>query len=169
MNIEEVIDGDVKRLYPYEQTIWNTQNNTEKKINLIYCKEKRIDLMRIGRYCEKNSKGIIIPSIVKTKKHIMHFITGLCKSLDITKPNPVFYNIPDNMDRKYLAQIEMAMRKIRVGCLSYETKEKRIIHLIDTPELWVFTHTKPNKNIFYKNMWKIWELDEQLNLKKYNN
>jgi len=157
----------LEKLYPYQKVIFDSANIFDtRSINLIYCPKGNIGKSTIASLCELFGKGIDLPPINDSEK-LIQSCCDICIAKDIRDPSPVFIDMPRAMGKERLYGIYTAIEQIKKGKLfdlRYSYKE----YWIDSPQIWVFSNLVPDLELLSHDRWKIWTVDDDMNLVKYD-
>lgn len=81
-------------------------------------------------------------------------------------PSPIFLDMPRAMNKERLNGIYTAVEQIKKGKL-YDLRYSYKEYWIDSPQIWVFSNIEPDISLLSRDRWRIWTIDETMNLQKY--
>lgn len=158
--------GKLEKLYPFQKHIFDTANEfNDRDINMIYCPHGNIGKSTIAALCELFAKGIDLPPVNDADK-LIQSCCDIAKALNVRDPTPIFIDLPRAMNKDRLNGIYTAIEQIKKGKL-YDLRYTYKVHWIDSPQIWVFSNIEPDLDLLSLDRWKIWEVNTDYELVKY--
>lgn len=156
------------KLYPFQKTIWDSQNTfDDRSINLIYCPEGNKGKSTIASLMELHNCGIDLPS-VNDYKELVQAVCDICESQELHNPKTLHIDLPRALDKTRLFGMISAIEQIKKGKL-FDFRYKYKVWWIDSPQIWVYSNWLIDTNMLSKDRWKIWTINDNLELIKYEN
>lgn len=156
-------------LRPFQKSILESideQKDDIRTINVIVdvfgCKGKST----ICDYIRLKKNGFLVPPI-NDSTQLIQMICDYCSDNKIRELSPIIIDIPRAMEKKHLAQMYTAIEQLKRGRL-YETRYHFKIYQIEAPVIWVFTNVYPDTSLLSRDMWNIYTINDNYELKKYN-
>jgi len=151
-------EGLIDKLYPYQQTIYNSINQFEsRQINLIYDPKGNNGKSSIAAVCELYGGGIDMPPI-NDMKELMQVICDECYERT-RNPGVVLIDLPRALDKTRLYGIYSAIEQVKKGKL-YDTRYHFRKWWINSPQIWVFTNIMPDLNMLSQDRWNVFTIDD---------
>lgn len=155
------------KLYPYQKEVYDSAKQFDTRIiNMIYCKTGNIGKSTIASVCELFGNGIDLPPVNDAEK-LIQSCCDICIAKDTRTPSPIFVDLPRAMNKDRLNGIYTAIEQIKKGKLfdlRYTYKE----YWIDSPQIWVFSNIEPELSMLSLDRWRIWTVNENMELEKYS-
>lgn len=159
--------GKLESLYPFQRVIFDSFKEFEDRIiNLIFCREGNKGKSTIASLCELYGKGIDLPPVNDADK-LIQSCCDICMAKNIRDPSPIFVDLPRAMNKDRLNGIYTAIEQIKKGKL-YDLRYTYKEWWIDSPQIWVFSNIEPDLAMLSQDRWKIWSIDENKELVKYD-
>lgn len=157
----------IDNLRPFQsQILKSAEEFDDRIINLIYdatgCKGKST----VSALAELLGKGIDLPP-VNDADQLIQSCCNICEGRKIRDPSPIFVDLPRAMNKDRLNGIYTAIEQIKKGKL-YDLRYKYKVWWIDSPQIWVFTNIEPDLKMLSLDRWRIWEIDDNNELVKYD-
>lgn len=158
----------LSKLYPYQKHIYETANVFDTRIiNLIYCEHGGVGKSTIASVCELFANGIDLPPVNDAEK-LIQSCCDICEAKKVRNPSPIFVDLPRAMNKDRLNGIYTAIEQIKKGKL-FDLRYKYKEYWIDSPQIWVFSNIEPDLAMLSKDRWRVWYVDENKCLQKYDN
>lgn len=155
------------KLLPFQQHIWDTATVFDDRIiNMIYDKGGNNGKSTIASLCELFGKGIDLPPVNDAEK-LVASCCDICEGKNVRDPSPIFVDMPRAMNKERLNGIYTAIEQIKKGKL-YDLRYKYKEWWIDSPQIWVFSNIEPDENLLSKDRWRVWVINENKELEKYD-
>lgn len=160
--------GKMETLLPWQQVVWDNRNVfDERHINMIYCPNGNKGKSTLASLCELYGDGLDVPP-VNDSKELVQLVCNMCMSQNLRTPNPVMIDLPRAMDKTRLHGIYSAVEQIKKGKL-YDLRYHYKSYWIDSPQIWVFSNTRPDLEMLSADRWKIYIINDSLELVPYVN
>lgn len=158
--------GMLERLHPFQRHIFDTANDFDTRIiNMIYCTKGNMGKSTIASVCELFANGIDLPPVNDAEK-LIQSCCDICMAKETRSPSPIFLDMPRAMNKERLNGIYTAVEQIKKGKL-YDLRYSYKEYWIDSPQIWVFSNIEPDISLLSRDRWRIWTIDETMNLQKY--
>lgn len=155
------------KLYPYQQQIYDTASNfNTRTINMIYCTKGNQGKSTVAALCELFGKGVDLPPVNDAEK-LIQSLCDICEAKNMRDPSPVFVDLPRAMNKERLNGIYTAIEQIKKGKL-YDTRYRYKDYWIDSPQIWVFSNIEPDLSMLSLDRWRIWTINDNKELERYN-
>lgn len=158
--------GLMDKLYPYQQTIWDSGDERNSRlINYILCLNGNIGKSTIAALCDLYKRGLDLPPVNDSEK-LIYSVCDILMAKQERNPKIVFVDMPRAMDKKKLGGMYTAIEQIKKGKvfdLRYTYKE----WWFDSPQVWVFGNHEPDLRLMSMDRWKIWTVNEMMELVPY--
>lgn len=151
---------EIKKLYPWQQYIvdnydvWDTRT-----INIVYDTKGNNGKSILCGYMRAYGYGFVLP-FVNDYKDILRMIYGIdtkrCYLIDM--PRAI------NKDRLY--QMYGAIETVKNG-YAYDDRYKFKDKNFDSPNIWIFCNSLPDRSMLSQDRWKIWEISDEKELVPY--
>lgn len=152
---------EIKELYDYQKEIITTFNKWDTRtINWLYCPEGNIGKSTLVSYCRAYGLARSLP-MVNDYKDLMRMV------MDMPTSKAYLIDMPRAINKDRLFGLLSAIEEIKNGYAyddRYSFKEK----VFDCPCIWIFSNTLPNLDYMSADRWKIWKVDEEKSLVRYN-
>lgn len=151
----------ITSLFPWQQTVINMIKE-EEDTRIIHCiLNERGDLGKstFVTYCGVNGIAHCIPPL-NTFLEIMQIIQNL------SKIGCYLFDMPKAMDKKCLKGFYSAVETIKDG-RAYDPRYHFKQDYFDIPNVFVFTNTHPDLSLLSNDRWRIWSINEALELVKW--
>lgn len=158
--------GKLKSLRPFQKHIWDTRNNfCDRTVNIIFNERGNLGKTVIAALCELFGRGIDLP-VCNDGTALIQAMCDICKGRKLRNPSPVFIDIPRAFNQERMNGIYTAIETIKKGKL-YDMRYHYKCWWIDSPVIWVMTNQEQNLEYLSRDRWKIWTINENLELVKY--
>lgn len=159
--------GMLEKLYPYQQSIWDTSTDFNTRIiNMIYCPKGNIGKSTIASVCELYGNGIDLPPVNDAEK-LIQSCCDICEAKDIRNPSPIFVDLPRAMNKDRLNGIYTAIEQIKKGKL-FDLRYKYKEYWIDSPQIWVFSNIEPDLEMLSMDRWRIFTINDKMEFEIYD-
>lgn len=156
----------LEKLYPYQKYIYDSASVFDTRIiNMIYCPRGNVGKTTIASVCQLFATGVMLPPVNDAEK-LVQACCDICEKKDTRQPSPIFIDLPRSMNKEKLNGIYSAIEQIKNGYL-YDLRYAYKEYWIDSPQIWVFSNIEPELNMLSLDRWRVWEVDEDKNLKTY--
>ncbi len=135
-------------------------------INILLDKNNDVDKKIFAKLCEIYGIGIYLQHSKSTEK-LMQTMCCHCSGQNICDPKLVLIELPHTMNRVKTCEIFDVIKYIKDGCI-WDTRHHYKNWWIDSPVIWIFTRTFPNLELFSKDQWVYWEINDEKELKRVN-
>lgn len=151
------------KLYPYQKYIFQTAKDfDDRTINMIYCSSGNKGKSTIASICELFANGIDLPPVNDADK-LIQSCCDICMAKNVRDPSPIFVDLPRAMNKDRLNGIYTAIEQIKKGKL-YDLRYTYKEWWIDSPQIWVFSNIEPDLAMLSADRWKIWTINEKMEL-----
>lgn len=150
----------MKILRPWQKKLIDMLSTyDERQVDIIYDETGNIGKTSLVRYmmCFKDAE--MLP-FCNDYKDIMRM------TFDIGPKKCYLIDMPRAINKDKLSQFFAGIETLKSG-YCYDDRYKFQRRLFDKPRVCVFTNTKPDLNYLSKDMWKIWEISNNLELIPY--
>lgn len=150
---------DIK-LYPWQQQIIDSAKTfNDREINLIFDPKGNNGKSTVASICEIMHNGIDMPPL-NDYKELVQLACNICMDTNNRKPSIMLFDMPRAIDKTRLYGLYSAIEQIKKGKL-YDTRHHYKKFWIDSPVIWVFTNTLPQKDMLSADRWKIWTINKK--------
>lgn len=157
-------------LYPYQQTIWNSVQNTNfssRFINLVYCPNGNQGKSTAVHVTKLRLGAVVVPAFINDAKELVQIVCDQCMDSRNHAPGAIFVDLPRALNKDKLYGVYTAIEVIKDGYLC-DPRHKYKDWYIDSPQVWVFTNRYPDVNLLSLDRWNIWEINERHELHEYS-
>ena len=158
--IPEQYQIDPAKFYPYQKKIYDSREIQDNYfINYLYCPNGNIGKTTIACHMDCKKMAYVIPPLNNGYKMTQFFCSFLSNRKD-RDPKLVFVDIPRSMNQNKVSGFYTAIESIKKG-LVFDTRYGGKKWHYKPPQVWVFSHKKPNLRALSRQRWKIWMVNEQ--------
>lgn len=166
--IPKQYQNKIDKYRPFQITISEMckQFNERGLCNVLYCKEGNTGKSTLAHTQRLFFGGIVLPS-----QNDAYRLSCTCMNLlsakNIRSNVNIFFDLPRCMpEKKELRGLFAALEQISTGYI-YDDRNKYKDWDFDTPNIWVFTNKMPKLNMLSEDRWRLWTLNDDLELIKY--
>lgn len=165
---------DVRQWYPYQQKIIDSREIRDKRgVDYIYDPVGSKGKSCISFYISKAGLGIEIPAMsdstrmMETTYHKMKkFEDEKINPEEVLDPKMILIDIPRGVSQDQLRGICNLIESYKKGDI-YDTRFSYKEITIQPPRIWVFSNVMPKLEYLSIDRWRIWTIDENMDLVKY--
>ncbi len=148
---------EIEKLYPWQQKIFDEYNVWDTRtINIVIDYEGCKGKSTLAGYMKVYCRGFSMPA-VNDVQDIMRI------AYDMPSQRCYLIDFPRAMNKDKLFQFYSGIECLKNGKV-YDDRYHYKQRWIDSPNIWIFTNKKPEVNLLSKDRWKLWLIDEDLNL-----
>lgn len=115
-----------------------------------------------GFYVEKKG-GIYLPP-VNDQKDIMQYVMSIMESRKMDEVPCIVMDMPRASNQERLYGVYAALEQLKNG-RAYDLRNRARTRWFDSPNIWVFSNTWPERDLLSADRWKVWAIDENNSLK----
>jgi len=156
----------ITEYYPFQQDIFDNKYYNYRNVNYIYDIDGCIGKSSIACLATTQNNGLYIPPMLDTHKLIEYVHSLLEKMPDGKTPKMFIIDLPKCMDKREMAGLYSAIEQWKTGFI-YDTRYKGRQRWIDSPNIWVFSNTPPDKSCLSSDRWMIWVVNKEKRLERY--
>lgn len=150
---------DITEWYPWQDAVISTLDVFDKRhINWLYCPKGNIGKSTLNTWCRCNNLARTIP-MINDYKELMGAVIDM-------KHHAYMIDMPRALKKDKQFQLLGAIETIKDG-YAFDTRYKYREINFDCPVIWVFSNQLPDRSYLSSDRWKIWEVDENRTLQKY--
>jgi len=153
---------------PFQVTINNMCKTFNERglCNVLYCPEGNSGKSTLAHTQRLFNNGIVLPSMNDAYR-LSCTCMNILQSKNLRENVNIFFDLPRCMpEKKELRGLFGALEQISTGYI-FDDRNKYKDWDFDTPNIWVFTNKMPNVSLLSQDRWRLWGLDDELNLIKY--
>lgn len=137
----------------------------DRTINVLYCPVGNKGKSVCAHVMRLVDNAIILP-VINDARDIIHAACDQLRGKQIRQPGGVFLDMPRAMNKDRLYGIYCAIEQVKSGWV-YDTRHKWKEWDFDSPVIWVFTNRLPDQSMMSRDRWKIWTINDDLELVDY--
>lgn len=154
-------------LHPFQHQILDSAHLFEgRNINLIYDTKGCIGKSTVASLGELLHGGIDMPPL-NDFKELIAVACNICMTKQTRTPKIMFFDMPRAIDKTRLYGMYSAIEQVKKGKL-FDIRYNYKCWWIDSPQIWVFTNHLPDTKLLSQDRWKIWTINDDKLLQKYN-
>lgn len=155
--------GLENKLYTWQQEIWDKADEFEpRRVNLILDVTGCNGKSTLAAIMELYQRGVDMPPVNDAEKLTQSLADVLIAS-ENRNPRTVFIDIPRSMRQDKLYGMYAAIEQIKKGKV-VDTRYAYKQWWFDSPQVWVFTNTKPDMTYLSEDRWKFYAISEEKTL-----
>lgn len=145
-------------LYEYQKQILESAKLFDSRsINYIYDPTGGNGKSTVASIGELLYGGIDMPPL-NDFKELIALACNICMDTNNRSPKIMFFDMPRAMSKDKLYQFYSAIEQIKKGKL-YDMRYHYKCFWIDSPQIWVFSNTLPDKSLLSNDRWIIWNIE----------
>lgn len=151
---------EMETLYPWQQAIVDQMNVWDTRtVNVVIDKNGNSGKTCLMTYCMAHKLAKKIP-FVNCHKDLMRmaYCVGVSRCYMMDMPRAI--------DKTRLAGLYAAIEELKSGWV-YDDRYTFKQRMFDCPNIWLFTNTDPDLNLLSRDRWKLWCINEEKELIKY--
>ena len=142
------------------------QFNDRGLCNVLYCPEGNTGKSTLAHTQRLFNNGIVLPSMNDAYR-LSCTCMNILQSKNLRENVNIFFDLPRCMpEKKELRGLFGALEQISTGYI-FDDRNKYKDWDFDTPNIWVFTNKMPKLNLLSDDRWRLWSLNDDLELIEY--
>lgn len=157
----------IENLYPYQRAIIDSITHFEPRtINIIIDTLGNNGKSTIAALCEILYDGIDCPPL-NDYKEIVQVVSNELIDRNCREPKIVLFDMPRAIRKDQLYGFFSAIEQIKKGKV-YDTRYHYKKWWFDSPAIWVFTNSIPERRMLSMDRWKLWTINDEKELVKFS-
>lgn len=147
----------IEKLYDYQHYM-SIYIFDPRKVNAVICKQGSKGKSTIAHITRLTKNGVVLPPVNDAEK-LVQSCCDILMAKNLREEIIIFIDLPRALGKDRLYGLYTAIEQVKTGYV-YDVRHSYKEWDFDSPTIWVFTNTEPERELLSSDRWEVWDMKD---------